>query len=73
MPTRKHAMVRQLLKRGRTRVVSREPFSIQLNYGTTENTQKVNLVVDCGTSHVGISATSHRLDFGYGKASIGKC
>lgn len=59
MPTRKHRMVRQLLNSGRAHIVSYEPFTIQLDYETTEITQDVNLGIDCGTKHVGLSATSH--------------
>lgn len=59
MPTMSHAMVRRLLDRDRAHVILDEPFTIQLDYETTEITQDIDAGMDCGTSHVGLSATSH--------------
>ena len=45
MPTKRNGKVRLLLKEGRAKVVSREPFTIQLLYETTEYVQEVTLGV----------------------------
>ena len=58
MPTEKHGKVRHLLKNGRAKVVKKTPFTIQLLYEATTYTQPVNLGVDAGTKHVGLSATT---------------
>lgn len=41
MPTENHAKVRVLLKQGKAKVVHRCPFTIQLIYETTNNTQQI--------------------------------
>jgi len=58
MPTENHAKVRILLKSKRATVVKRCPFTIQLLYSNTNYTQDINLGVDTGSKHVGISATT---------------
>ena len=58
MPTTRHCRVRQLLKQGRAVVVRKDIFTIQLTYDTTQYTQEVKLGVDCGSKHVGLSATT---------------
>lgn len=58
MPTENHAKVRILLKSKRATVVKRCPFTIQLVYSNTNYTQDINLGVDTGSKHVGISATT---------------
>lgn len=60
MPTKNHAKVRYLLKNKQAKVVNREPFTIQLLYGTSEYIQDVNLGVDSGCKHIGISATTEK-------------
>lgn len=60
MPTKRNGKVRRLLKEGRAKVVSREPFTIQLLYETTEYVQEVTLGVDAGSRTVGLSATTDR-------------
>jgi len=49
---------RKLLKNKKARVIKRTPFTIQLLYGSSGYTQKVNLGVDAGSKHIGISATT---------------
>lgn len=39
-------------------IVCRIPFTIQLDYDTTDYTQPVSLGVDAGSKHIGISATT---------------
>lgn len=48
----------RLLKQGKATVVSCKPFTIQLNYPTGENKQKITLGVDAGYQYVGFSATT---------------
>lgn len=58
MPTQRHGKVRRLLRDGLAHVVTRTPFTIQLDYESTEFTQPVTLGVDTGSAHVGLSATT---------------
>lgn len=56
MPTNRCGKVRRLLKNGEAKVVSKEPFTIQLLKETTNNVQPISLGVDTGASHVGVAA-----------------
>lgn len=58
MPTKNHAKVRILLKSKKAKVIRRCPFTIQLMYSSTNHTQSINLGVDAGSKHIGISATT---------------
>lgn len=58
MPTKNHAKVRILLKSKKAKVIRRCPFTIQLMYSSTNYTQNINLGVDAGSKHIGISATT---------------
>ena len=58
MPTQRHGKVRRLLRDGLAHVITRTPFTIQLDYESTEFTQPVTLGVDAGSTHVGLSATT---------------
>ena len=58
MPTERHGKVRRLLKEGKAKVVKRCPFTIQLLYDSTRYTQEVNLGIDAGSKHIGVSATT---------------
>lgn len=58
MPTGNHAKVRVLLKNKKAKVIKRCPFTIQLLYDSTNYTQKINLGVDAGSKHIGLSATT---------------
>lgn len=60
MPTSNHAKVRILLKTGKAKVIKRCPFTIQLQYSSTNYTQEVSLGVDAGSKHIGISATTEK-------------
>ena len=51
---------RVLLEEGKARVIKREPFTIQLLYGSSGYKQKVNLGVDAGSKHIGLSATTKK-------------
>lgn len=51
---------RVLIKDGKARVIKREPFTIQLLYGSSGYKQKVNLGIDAGSKHIGLSATTKK-------------
>ena len=57
MPTNRHGKVRHLLEDGKAKVVCRTPFTIQLLYRSENYIQEVNLGVDAGSKHIGLSAT----------------
>ena len=58
MPTNRHGKVRHLLKNKQAKVVRKTPFTIQLLYETTNYIQDINLGIDAGSKHIGISATT---------------
>lgn len=58
MPTERFGKVRRLLKNGLAHVVRRIPFTIQLDYETTNFVQPISLGIDAGSKHIGISATT---------------
>jgi hypothetical protein len=49
---------RLLLKAGKAKVVQREPFTIQLLYGSTGYKQDITIGVDTGHNEVGVSVTT---------------
>ena len=49
---------RLLLKNGRAKVVRREPFTIQLLFGSSGYKQPTTLGVDAGAKHIGLSAST---------------
>lgn len=58
MPTTRYCKVRKMLKGGLARVVQRMPFTIRLNYKTTEFKQPISLGIDAGSVYIGVSATT---------------
>lgn len=58
MPTERFGKVRRMLKNSLAHVVRRIPFTIQLDYETTDFTQSVTLGIDTGSKHIGVSATT---------------
>lgn len=58
MPTERFGKVRRLLKNSLAHVVRRIPFTIQLDYDTTDFTQPITLGIDAGSKHIGVSATT---------------
>ena len=58
MPTNRHGKVRHLLEDGKAKVVCRTPFTIQLLYESENYIQEMNLGVDVGSKHIGLSATT---------------
>ena len=51
---------RILLKENKAKVVNQTPFTIQLLYGSSGYKQSVNLGVDAGSKHIGLSATTKK-------------
>jgi len=66
----KPAIARHLLDKGKAKVVSRKPFTIQLNYATGENKQKITLGVDAGYQFVGFSATTKKQELISGEVEL---
>ncbi len=58
MPTERFGKVRRMLKNSLAHVVCRIPFTIQLDYDTTDFTQPVTMGIDTGSKHIGVSATT---------------
>ena len=58
MPTERFGKVRRMLKNSLAHVVRRIPFTIQLDYDTTEFAQPITLGIDAGSKHIGVSATT---------------
>lgn len=49
---------RLLLKQKKAVVIRKEPFTIKLLYGSSGYKQEISLGVDCGSKHIGMSATT---------------
>lgn len=60
MPTERHGKVRRFLRDGKAHVVRLQPFTIQLDYESTTYRQEVNLGIDAGSVHIGVSATTKK-------------
>lgn len=54
------AKAKKLLKRGRAKIVGREPFTVQLLYGTRGYTQPITLGIDAGYKTVGYSVITEK-------------
>lgn len=54
----KPSKARKLLKDGDAKVLKKEPFTIQLLYGSSGYRQNISLGVDSGSRYVGLSATT---------------
>ena len=54
----KEAKARKLLKQNKAKIIKYEPFTIQLLFDCENQTQEINLGVDVGSKHIGISATT---------------
>lgn len=56
----KPSKARKLLKQNKAKVIKREPFTIQLLYGSSGYKQGIILGVDAGSKHIGLSATTEK-------------
>lgn len=57
MPT-KPSKARKLLKNKKAKIVSYNPFTIKLLYGSTGYTQNIDLGIDLGSKHIGVAIVS---------------
>ena len=64
MPTT-NVIARLLLKQGRAKCIKRTPFTIKLNYNTTEYTQELTLGVDTGSSNIGSAVVDDKKNVVY--------
>ncbi|MBQ1187916.1 MAG: HNH endonuclease [Peptococcaceae bacterium] len=58
MPTNRLGKVRHLLKNNKAKIINRHPFTIQLLYDTHTYTQPIELCIDTGYQHIGLSVKS---------------
>lgn len=63
MPTVRLGRVRHLLKEKKAHIVGRKPFTIQLDYETSNYTQDLELCVDAGAQHIGASLKSDSKEY----------
>lgn len=63
MPTFNIKKVRRMLKGGRAEIYRHEPFTIRLLYAESLDTQPVELCMDTGERHIGISVKSEKHEF----------
>jgi hypothetical protein len=59
MPTTQRK-ARILLKQEKAKIITYEPFTIQLLYAAGETTQEIILGVDAGNKTIGLSATTDK-------------
>lgn len=63
MPTIRPGKVRHLLKDGKAKIISHQPFTIQLLYDTTGYTQPIEFCEDTGDRYIGISIKSEKQEY----------
>ena len=68
----KPAKARHLLRNKKAKVVSRKPFTIQLNWDCENNTQPIKLGIDAGYLHVGFSAITDTKELISGELTMRK-
>lgn len=56
----KEAKARKLLKQNKAKIVKYEPFTIQLLIDCENQIQDINLGIDAGSKHIGVSATAEQ-------------
>ena len=63
MPTTNIKKIRKLLRSGRAVITKHHPFTVQLQYETTDGIQPVELSVDTGYENIGISVKSEKHEY----------
>lgn len=63
MPTYNIKKIRRLLKEGKAEIFRHNPFTVRLLYADRLETQPVELCIDTGGKHVGVSAKSEKHEF----------
>ncbi|HDK7176562.1 TPA: HNH endonuclease [Clostridium botulinum] len=66
----KSSKARKLLKQNKAKVIKREPFTIQLLYGSSGYKQNITLGVDAGSKIMGLSATTEKQELFSGKMEL---
>lgn len=61
---------KKLLKENKAKVLKREPFTIQLLYGSSGYKQNITLGVDAGSKHIGLSATTESKELYSGEVEL---
>lgn len=61
---------RVLLESGKAKIIGRDPFTIQLMYGSTGYTQPVTLGIDAGYTTIGFSAVSEKAELMGGELNL---
>lgn len=56
----KEAKARKLLKQNKAKISKHEPFTIQLLFDCEDQIQDINLGIDAGSKHIGVSATTEK-------------
>ena len=59
----KSVKARIMLKSKKAKVIHREPFTIQLLYGSSGYKQPVTLGIDAGARYIGVSASSKQRNY----------
>lgn len=70
MPTYNPKKVRKLLKTGKAKIFCHKPFTIQLQYEVVPNNQPVELCIDTGSVHVGLSLKSEKHEYVHMQADL---
>lgn len=63
MPTYNVKKVRKLLKSGRAEIFCHDPFTVKLLYAESLDTQPVEICLDTGNRHIGVSVRSEKNEF----------
>ena len=70
MPTKRHKKVRQWLAKGHAKIVSRLPFTVQLQFETGTETQPITLGVDSGYTYIGFSVLTEKEELYGGELTL---
>ena len=63
MPTKRLGKVRHLLKNNKAMVIKHNPFTIQVTYDTKSYVQPMELCMDTGYEHIGLSIKSKTTEY----------
>ena len=63
MPSTRQRHFRHLVKDGKAEVVSHHPYTVRLLYETTKETQPMELCMDSGAEHIGVSVKSESKEY----------
>ena len=63
MPTFNIKKIRKLLKSGKAQIICHHPFTVKLLYAEKLDTQPVEICLDTGDKHIGVSVKSEKHEF----------